>query len=363
LNKRAIADKLLIGFFWVSGLLILLVLVAIISYLIWRGGPFISREFILGNPAGIPLGSEGGIYPAIKGTLWLVLLALVLSVIPGLLTAIYLSEYGGSGGLAEIINLLVQSMTGVPSIVIGLFVYALGVVTLGWGISLLAGGTALAIMIYPVIVISSRDALRAVDENYRLIANSLGVSKSYTLYRVILPRAAAGIIAGILLSLGYAAGATAPIMVTAAAVIANSSAALFEPVMALPYHLYILFNEVVKNLFIRDDKKKRFFLIVLQKDKRANLKEIRKQLNSRPLSFASEKYLDKYLGLDKGAVSPFGILNDTGCIVEVVVDKDILAFEHIGVPPNDNTATLWIRPQDLESIIRNHGNVISYIDV
>jgi hypothetical protein len=69
------------------------------------------------------------------------------------------------------------------------------------------------------------------------------------------------------------------------------------------------------------------------------------------------------LGLDKGAVSPFGILNDTGCIVEVVVDKDILAFEHIGVPPNDNTATLWIRPQDLESIIRNHGNVISYIDV
>jgi DNA-binding transcriptional regulator YhcF (GntR family) len=78
---------------------------------------------------------------------------------------------------------------------------------------------------------------------------------------------------------------------------------------------------------------------------------------------AKEKYLDKYLGLDKGAVSPFGILNDTGCIVEVVVDKDILAFEHIGVPPNDNTATLWIRPQDLESIIRNHGNVISYIDV
>ncbi|MDR9756893.1 MAG: phosphate ABC transporter permease PstA [Thermoanaerobacterales bacterium] len=243
MNKRAIADKLMIGFFWASGLLILLVLVAIVLYLIWRGGPFISREFILGNPAGIPLGSEGGIYPAIKGTLWLVLLALILSVIPGLLTAIYLSEYGGSGRLAEIINLLVQSMTGVPSIVIGLFVYALGVVTLGWGISLLAGGTALAIMVYPVIVISSRDALQAVDDNYRLIANSLGVSKSYTLFRVILPRAAAGIIAGILLSLGYAAGATAPIMVTAAAVIANSSGDLFEPVMALPYHLYILFNE------------------------------------------------------------------------------------------------------------------------
>lgn len=231
------------GFFWLSGLFILLVLMAIILYLIWRGGPFINKEFILGSPSGLPLGSEGGIFPAIKGTVWLILLALILSIIPGLLTAIYLSEYGRSRHLAEMINLLIQSMAGVPSIVIGLFVYAFGVVTLGWGISLLAGGLALAIMVFPVIVVSSRDALLAVDDNYRLVANSLGVSKSYTLYRIILPRAAAGILAGVLLALGYAAGATAPIMVTAAAVIASSSGALLEPVMALPYHLYILFNE------------------------------------------------------------------------------------------------------------------------
>jgi phosphate transport system permease protein len=241
--KKAIRDQLLLGWFWVSGLLILVILLAIITYLIWRGGPFINSEFILESPGGFPLGTEGGIFPAIKGTLWLILLALVISIVPGLLTAIYLSEYGRSGRLAEIINLLVQSMAGIPSIIIGLFVYALGVVTLGWGISLLAGGLALAIMVFPVIVISSRDALLAVDENYRLVANSLGVSKFYTLYRVILPRAAAGITAGVLLSLGYAAGATAPIMVTAAAVIASSSGALLEPVMALPYHLYILFNE------------------------------------------------------------------------------------------------------------------------
>ena len=241
--KKAIRDQLLLGWFWVSGLLILVILLAIITYLIWRGGPFINSEFILESPGGFPLGTEGGIFPAIKGTLWLIVLALVISIVPGLLTAMYLSEYGRSGRLAEIINLLVQSMAGVPSIIIGLFVYALGVVTLGWGISLLAGGLALAIMIFPVIVISSRDALLAVDKNYRLVANSLGVSKSYTLYRVILPRAAAGITAGVLLSLGYAAGATAPIMVTAAAFVASSSGALLEPVMALPYHLYILFNE------------------------------------------------------------------------------------------------------------------------
>jgi len=121
-------------------------------------------------------------------------------------------------------------------------------------------------------------------------------------------------------------------------------------------------NEVVKNLFIRDDKKKRYFLIVLQKNKRADLREMRKQLNSRPLSFASEICLNKLMGLNKGAVSPFGVLNDIDCTVEVVIDKNILAFERIGVHPNDNTATVWIRPQDLELIIRNHGNVISYID-
>lgn len=231
------------GFFWVSGLFILLVLAAILAYLIWRGGAFINIEFLLGSPEGYPLGSEGGILPAIKGTLWLILLALIFSIIPGLATAVYLSEYGRNKRWTEIVNVLVQSMMGIPSIVVGLFVYALCVVRLGWGISLLAGGVALSLMVFPVIVVSSRNALLAVDDNYRLVARALGVSKSYTFWRIILPRAVPGILAGILLALGYAAGATAPIMVTAAAIIASSSGVLLEPVMALPYHLYILFNE------------------------------------------------------------------------------------------------------------------------
>lgn len=121
-------------------------------------------------------------------------------------------------------------------------------------------------------------------------------------------------------------------------------------------------NEIVKNLFIRDDKKQRYFLIVLHKNKRVNLKEIRKNLNCKPLSFASEVDLYKYMKLSKGAVTPFGILNDTECKVEVVLDKDILLFENIGVHPNDNTATVWIHPPDLEAIIRTHGNPISYLE-
>lgn len=122
-------------------------------------------------------------------------------------------------------------------------------------------------------------------------------------------------------------------------------------------------NEVVKNLFVRDDKKKRYFLIALQKNKQVNLKEIKKELNCRPLSFASEEDLQKYMGLSKGSVTPFGILNDTDCIVEVVFDKDILLFDRIGVHPNDNTATVWINPQSLELIIKNHGNSIIYIEL
>lgn len=228
---------------WISGCFVLILVIAVLAYLIFRGGSFISLEFITSSPQGFPLGSKGGILPAIRGTFWLVLLALIFSILPGLATAVYLSEYGHNHRTAEMINLLVQSMAGVPSIITGLFVYALGVVRLGWGISLMAGGVALALMIYPVIVVSGRDALQTVDNSYRLTAGTLGVSKAYTLRRIILPQATPGILAGILLALGYAAGATAPIMVTAAVIMASSSGALFEPVMALPYHLYILFNE------------------------------------------------------------------------------------------------------------------------
>ena len=117
-----------------------------------------------------------------------------------------------------------------------------------------------------------------------------------------------------------------------------------------------------RNLFIRDDKKQRYFLIVLHKDKRVNLKEFQKNLQCRPLSFASEADLHKYMKLSKGSVTPFGILNDDECKVEVILDKDILCFKSIGVHPNDNTATVWIRPTDLEAIIRDHGNNIFYFE-
>lgn len=122
-------------------------------------------------------------------------------------------------------------------------------------------------------------------------------------------------------------------------------------------------NEIAKNLFIRDDKKKRFFLIVVQKNKHADFKKIRAQLDTNPLTFSSEELLWRFLGLNKGSVTPFGILNDTENRVEVVFDRDIMSLERVGVHPNDNTATVWISPVNLEEVMKKHGHPVRYIEI
>ncbi|MBM7853942.1 phosphate transport system permease protein [Desulfohalotomaculum tongense] len=242
---RRCLDLLWLVLFWTAGLFILFVLAGIMGYLVLRGGPVLSWEFLTTAPRGLPLGAEGGVFPAIKGTFYLVLIAVFSAVLPGIITAVYLVEYAAPSRFRDIINLTVQCMAGIPSIVTGLFAYALFVVRMGFGISLLAGGLALGIMIFPVIVVTSRDALLAVNEQYRLVGASLGVSRWYMLVRVIFPQGLPAVISGVLLAAGYAAGATAPVMVTAAVISAGSSGSLFEPVMALPYHLYILFSQQI----------------------------------------------------------------------------------------------------------------------
>ncbi|MCC3373077.1 prolyl-tRNA synthetase associated domain-containing protein [Cohnella sp. REN36] len=117
-------------------------------------------------------------------------------------------------------------------------------------------------------------------------------------------------------------------------------------------------HQVAKNLFVRDDKKRSYYLLTIQKDKTVNLKELRALLNSRPLSFASEEDLFNYLGLQKGAVTPLGVLNDTERKVEVMIDEDLLPFNNIGIHPNENTATIWISIENLLRLIQRHGNTV-----
>jgi len=119
-----------------------------------------------------------------------------------------------------------------------------------------------------------------------------------------------------------------------------------------------------KNLFVRDDKKQNFYLITVKGDRRVDLKEFRRNNNTRPLSFASSDELMAILRLIPGAVSPFGLLNDNDCKVEFFIEKDFLESNSIiGVHPNDNTATVWLKAEDLVNVIKEHGNVIHVIGI
>ena len=120
---------------------------------------------------------------------------------------------------------------------------------------------------------------------------------------------------------------------------------------------------IVKNLFLRDAKGKRHFLVMMRQDKKVDLKELQVKIGSTPLRFASPERLEKHLGLEKGAVSPFGILNDQDKAVEVVCDQDLKNFDLLGVHPNDNTATVWIAFPDLERVINDRGNPVVYVEI
>ena len=119
-------------------------------------------------------------------------------------------------------------------------------------------------------------------------------------------------------------------------------------------------DEIAKNLFLRDQKGKRHFLVVVKGEKQVNLKGLGEKLGTK-LSFASEERLEKYMGIKKGAVTPLGVLNDEGCAVEVYIDEDLCKMEKIGVHPNENTASVYLSPDDLLNIIRDHGNMLEVL--
>lgn len=122
-------------------------------------------------------------------------------------------------------------------------------------------------------------------------------------------------------------------------------------------------DEIVKNIFIRDDKKINYYLVLIAGNKRVNLKELRNNLGLRPLTFASEEDLEKYLGLHKGSVTVLGVLNDTNHIVKVLIDEDIKKFQEIGVHPNENTASIWLKLEDIEKILNYTENDYEFIKI
>ncbi len=228
---------------FLSTLLVVIPVGLIILLIILKGLPAINWQFL----ADIPRQGmrAGGIFPAIVGTLYLVSGAIIFALPIGVLAAIYLVEYAKENFLTRLIKLGIVNLAGVPSVVYGLFGLALFVVFFKFGASILSGSLTLGIMILPIIITSSREALESVPASFREVSLSLGASKWQTIWHIVLPNALPGILTGTILGLGRAAGETAPILFTVAAFyLPKLAKTIFDQVMALPYHLYVISTQV-----------------------------------------------------------------------------------------------------------------------
>ncbi len=218
---------------------VILMLAIIIGHILIKGIPALSIEFLTTSPA--PGGRGGGIYPAIIGSLELIAGTAVIAFPLGVLTGIYLNEYAKDTRFTRIIREAIDLLNGTPSIVFGMFGMVLFVTALGFGYSLLAGWITLAFMILPVIIRTTEEALKSVLKDLREASRAMGATKWRTIYKVVLPAAMDGVVTGAILSIGRAAGETAPIMLTAAVISQpHLAGSILDPVMALPLHLYHL---------------------------------------------------------------------------------------------------------------------------
>jgi len=219
--------------------LLLLSLGGLLTHVFLNGFRAITWDFLTLPP--MDSMTKGGILPAILGTLYLTLGALAVALPLGIVSAIYLTEYARQGRIVRIIRIGVNCLAGVPSVVFGLFGLGFFVVFLGFGSCILSGALTLGILILPTIIGATEEALKAVPQTFREASLALGVSKWLTIWKVVLPSALPGILTGSILGIGRAAGETAPIMFTAAAFYtAKLPASIFDEVMALPYHIYVL---------------------------------------------------------------------------------------------------------------------------
>jgi phosphate transport system permease protein len=220
-------------------LIVIAFLFLMLGYIFTKGISAISWEFLTEMPRNEM--TKGGILPAITGTFYLMIGSSLISIPVGIITAIYLTEYAKNPRIVKIIRLGINNLAGVPSVVFGLFGLSLFVIFLGFGTSILAGSLTLGLLNLPVIIRSTEESLHVVPGTYREASLSLGATKWQTIYKIIVPNALPGILTGIMLSLGRAAGETAPIMFTAAAFYTpDLPVSIFNEVMALPYHIYVM---------------------------------------------------------------------------------------------------------------------------
>lgn len=222
-----------------SAAFVALIVVIILLQITINGYSVLSLQFLTEMPRNRM--TEGGIYPAILGTIYLIIGSMGVALPLGILAAIYLNEYAQPGKTKWIIEMAIINLAGTPSVVFGLFGLAMFVKYLGFGASLLASALTLALMALPIIIRASQEALITVPEEYRYASLALGVTKWQTIRQVVLPAAIPGMITGAILGVGRVAGETAPILLTGAAYfLPRLPDSVYSQFMALPYHLYVI---------------------------------------------------------------------------------------------------------------------------
>lgn len=239
MSKKKIEERIAFTLFRLLGFSVLGLLLALLGFIVYNGAGVLSWEFVSQFPSeGM---TAGGIFPAIVGTLCLVVGSMIVAFPLGIMSAIYMVEYAHNVKVARFIRIMTNNLASVPSIVFGLFGMALFVNTLGFGDSILAGSCTLGILALPLVIRTTEEALKAIPDSYRTGSLALGATKLQTIHRVVLPAALPDIMTGLVLSIGRVSGETAPILFTAAAYfLPHLPRSIFDQVMALPYHLYVI---------------------------------------------------------------------------------------------------------------------------
>ena len=237
--KKRTCQKFAFGFFTLLSYLVVAILFVILGFIIIKGGSVISWDFLTKAPEeGM---TKGGIFPAIVGTFYLIVGSSIISFPIGIMSGIYMNEYATNGKVVRFIRIMTNNLSGVPSVVFGLFGMSLFVNALGWGDSIIAGSFTLALMSLPLIIRTTEEALKSIDDSFRHGSLALGATKLQTIRRVVLPMAFPNIITGLILSVGRVSGETAPILFTVAAYfLPQLPGSIFDQCMALPYHLYVI---------------------------------------------------------------------------------------------------------------------------
>jgi phosphate transport system permease protein len=236
-------EKLVRLLFLVMTALLVLPVLIILTILVVKGGSALSWEFLTSDPT---MGmTAGGIFPALVGTIWLVVIALIVSVPIGVAAALYLSEYAPDNVLTRAINLAIINLAGVPSIVHALFGVGAFVLFFGFGTSILAASLTLAVMSLPVVIVSTREAMQSVPYAFREACWNMGATRWQTIRRVVLPNSVSGILTGVILEVSRTAGETAPIMFTGAAFfLPFLPESVYDQTMAMSLHLFVISTQV-----------------------------------------------------------------------------------------------------------------------